>query len=154
MDPAFNLNRYYELTIKSKELESSDLNLYDENRCEDEELFLYRKRLLDQFFYNRKNYIISLVKKSLTNEINKSEFFCQFFEIEIETHEILRDFQDHPQHVFNILIDSKSNGFYRVIFDLSITFREAPDDMLPMTEVQFKDILENARLNIEKFLNK
>lgn len=159
MTQTFNKVRYIELLKKDQSLESKNSSLYKEDRVAYFELLSYGVILYNQIIFNRRHDYISLIEKYVTNEIDSFLLRLEFFQIRREDLKIQKDFEKNFERLSNVLIDSKSGEFSRLITDIfdaceALKSDDEPEEAYGISELQFRAFLEKIFLQMEKYSDK
>jgi hypothetical protein len=113
----------------------------------------YKQLLFDYPYWKSREYYCQRIQKFVSNELSIADFIPEVLYPSLsnnrEAFELLEDF---PRQA-SIELDPKSFGFSKIISDLTPVlegFDEDPEESF-FTEKEFREIIENAAIKLEKY---
>ena len=113
----------------------------------------YKQLLVDYYYWESRKYYFQQIKKFVSNELSIAEFIAEGLYPSLsnkrEASDLIEDFQRQAK----IDLDPKSFGFSKIISDLIPVlegYNENPEESF-FTEQEFREIIENAAIKLEKY---
>ena len=117
----FNLQRYFELIRKSKELFDQGKLLWNYDKLENEELVRYQMMLADDIFWQSRKQYLQTIEAFLSQKITVEEFIQEFDHLRGLNRQALERKEKNLETKNNLQLDPKSFGFTSIISSLART---------------------------------
>ena len=113
----------------------------------------YKQLLFDYFYWELRQYYCQRIQKFVSNELSIADFIPEVLYPSLSNKEEAFDLIEDFQRQASIELDPKSFGFSKIISDLTPVlegFDEDPEESF-FTEKEFREIIENAAIKLEKY---
>lgn len=120
--------------------------------CEFDQIKEYKQLLFEYSYWKSRQYYCQRIQKFVFNELSIADFIYKVFYSSLSNKEEAFDLIEDFQRQTNIDLNSKSFGFSKIISDLRPIlegFDENQEESF-FTEKEFREIIENAAIKLEK----
>ena len=113
----------------------------------------YQELLFDYPYWESRQYYCQRIQKFVSNELSIADFISEVLYPSLsnrnEAFDLIEDFQRQA----SIELDPKSFGFSKIISDLTPVLESFDEDQEEsfFTEKEFREIIENAAIKLEKY---
>ena len=118
-----------------------------------EEVSEYNQLLSDYPYWESRQYYCQRIQKFVSNELSIADFISEVLYPSLSNKEEAFDLIEDFQRQASIELDPKSFGFSKIISDLTPILEGFDEDQEEsfFTEKEFREIIENAAIKLEKY---